>query len=372
MVRTENDNINSPLGNKPPLRRKGKLRVGRIVWVLVALLVVMLYVVAQKRQNTASLKGILLTISGSSGNSFIGRKEVFDLMRSNGIKEGMPLSEVPLNSLENILKSDCWIASVKTFFDNSAYLHIAVWERRPVARVFTINGGSFYLDSQSVRMPVSRYMIAKVPVFTGFPSDRTPLSEPDSALLRSVTYFGEQILKDSFWRADVSQVYITPQADFQLYTTIGDEVIEFGDTSNMQNKFDRLYTFYKQAWKKMGIDRYSALDVRYDGQLVAILKRPRKNADSLSKGTFDSGLKGTVDSLSNVGQKEMAGKKIAAEKAPVKSLIVKTSKHAKNAKNEVLKKNKLKKNKNSVRSETVKNRNIKLKAKGKKRPGKSS
>jgi cell division protein FtsQ len=58
------------------------------------------------------------------------------------------------------------------------------------------------------------------------------------------------IQKDSFWSAQVAQVDITPQRNFEIVPTIGSYIIEMGDGENLERKFNRLMLFYKQVLVK--------------------------------------------------------------------------------------------------------------------------
>jgi cell division protein FtsQ len=158
---------------------------------------------------------------------------------------------------------------------------VRITERQPVARIFTQDGYSFYVDSAGLRLPLSDELSARVPMFTGFPSGRPVLSKPDSALLQSLVHIGRNILADSFWMAQVSQVNITPEAKFEIIPVIGDQVIALGTGDDIEGKLQRLYTFYKKAWLQNGINTYEKLDVQYDNQVVAVRKGTAKaKADS--------------------------------------------------------------------------------------------
>ena len=84
-------------------------------------------------------------------------------------------------------------------------------EREPIARVFTLQGSSFYIDSSCMRLPLSDKLSARVPMFTSFPSDKKILSRPDSLVLNDVKQIAQYIQQDSFLMAQVAQIDITPQ-----------------------------------------------------------------------------------------------------------------------------------------------------------------
>ncbi|MEI9934022.1 MAG: hypothetical protein WDM71_04060 [Ferruginibacter sp.] len=56
----------------------------------------------------------------------------------------------------------------------------------------------FTIDSSLRRLPLSEKFSARIPVFTGFPSDRIILSQQDSSLLRDVKSVSLAIQKRFF------------------------------------------------------------------------------------------------------------------------------------------------------------------------------
>jgi cell division protein FtsQ len=168
---------------------------------------------------------------------------------------------------------------------------VLIEERIPVARIFTPGGASFYLDSTGLRLPLSEKVVARVPMFTGFPSDRPILSKPDSQLLKEVVTLGKFLHNDSLWGAQIAQIDITPQANFELVPVIGDHIIALGNASDLEQKFLRLQTFYKQAWMQKGVNYYERLDIRYKDQVVAIKQGTAKaQIDSAQAALLIQGL----------------------------------------------------------------------------------
>jgi cell division protein FtsQ len=146
-------------------------------------------------------------------------------------------------------------------------LHITITEKEPIARVFTVSGHSFYLDSAANRMPLSEKLSARLPVFTGF-TDAQKLNKNDSNLLKEVTVVANYILKDSFWMAQVAQLDITPERNFEMIPLVGNHIVKLGNGQNVDMKFRRLMVFYRQVLSKTGFDKYKIIDVQYAGQVV--------------------------------------------------------------------------------------------------------
>jgi cell division protein FtsQ len=114
--------------------------------------------------------------------------------------------------------------------------------------------------------------VLNLPVFTGFPTDQSKLSKPDSALLKDVLFFAKTIQKDSFFMAQVAQVNIEPNGTFQMVPTLGDHLVLLGSVDQLEDKLNRLFTFYKKVWVGSGVNAYQFIDCRFDHQVVTLKK----------------------------------------------------------------------------------------------------
>ncbi len=184
--------------------------------------------------------------------------------------------------MEAELEKSKWVKNAELFFDNNEILKVNLQEREPVARVFTTGNTSFYIDTALAMLPLSDKFSARLPVFTGFPSDKIVLSAADSSLLNDVKNISLAIQKDSFVMAMIDQVDITAQQNFEMIPKIGNQLIEFGNGNDVEGKFNRLQLFYKQVMVKAGWNKYSVINVQYKNQVIAKIKGAEdKTADSV-------------------------------------------------------------------------------------------
>ncbi len=248
----------------------------RAVWLLAGIGMIVLLGAAMQRKDRKACADIKVEITGANKHMFIDEKDVLDIINKNYPVKGSGIASINLRGLELLVEKNPWVHHAEMFIDNNQQLQVRIDERQPVARVFTLQGNSFYLDSASNRLPLSEKLSARVPVFTGFPSDKPSLARPDSILLSGIVKLGQFISADSFWMAQVAQVDITPQAGFEIIPVIGDHVIAFGNAEDIKAKFKRLYTFYQKAWLQNGINTYEKLDVQYNNQVVAVKRGTAK------------------------------------------------------------------------------------------------
>jgi cell division protein FtsQ len=161
-------------------------------------------------------------------------------------------------------------------------LQVNVSEREPVARIFTTAGTTFYIDTAIAMLPLSEKFSARLPVFTDFPSDKKVLSNADSSLLRSVKKISLAIQKDSFCMALIDQVDITSQRTFEFVPKIGNNIIVFGDATDVIEKLNKIKIFYKEIMTKAGWNYYTVINVQYKNEIVA----KRKDAEDKSEDSL--------------------------------------------------------------------------------------
>jgi len=192
------------------------------VWVAIGVSSVVLLVAAVRKKNSRTCNGIEIEIRGVSNNFFIDQSDITRIVEkfAGGSIKGKAIEDFDLVSMENALKKEIWINKAELYFDNNDVLQAEVHEREPIARLFSLGGNSFYIDSTVKILPLSEKLSARVPVFTGFPSDNRVLSKQDSSLLKDVKAMSLFIQKDSFLMAMIDQVDITGQRNFELIRKI--------------------------------------------------------------------------------------------------------------------------------------------------------
>ena len=187
--------------------------------------------------------------------------------------------------MEQLLEDNQWIKDAQLYFDNKNVLHVEVHEREPIARLFTKGGKSYYVDQDAMLMPLSDKLNARLPVFTGF-TYRRELKRADSSLLKDIVEIAGFINANPFWVSQVAQVYISDElpGEFDMIPVVGNQIVRLGDGKNIEQKFRKLFMFYKQVMSITGFGKYRSIDVRYAGQVVAAKsENPRVDSVQLRK-----------------------------------------------------------------------------------------
>jgi len=249
-----------------------------MLWVCIGGGMLSLLIAAIGKKNREDCTDYTIAIKGSAEKFFINADDIRKILRSGAGSElkGKKISDIDLKRLEQLLRNNIWIRKAEMWFDNKNVLHVEVYEREPIARIFTNAGNSFYIDSTERKIPLSDRMSARVPVFTGFP-DKKVYSAKDSLLFTDVKNLATYIKNDPFWMSQVAQVNITTERNFELSPVVGNHLVKLGNGKDIEKKFNRLMIFYKQVLAQKGFDSYSTIDVQYTGQVVGTKRGSEKN-----------------------------------------------------------------------------------------------
>lgn len=232
---------------------------------------------AARRQESRRITGTDLRITNPRAAHFLDKAALEEMLftRRHMNPEKLRLGAVDLRRLEKLARTNPWVANAQAYVDHQRVLHVRVTQRVPVVRLFGRDGSSHYLDTALKPLPVSVGDAHYIPVVTGVPT----LSDDSTgrAFRGQIIALVKRISRDTFWSAQVAEIAVSPDGrGFELVPVLGSHRILLGDTSRLDAKLDGLFSFYKGVLNRVGWDKYTVLDVRYRGQVVASPSLPWK------------------------------------------------------------------------------------------------
>lgn len=260
--------------DKAKLIRRAKFTGIVLLWVglLGGLLVSLAFVNREEKQVTCS--SIVVSIEPQNELLFVDRDMVIRTIRADGNEKlilGKPVNALHTPVLEKKLIDNRMISHAQVFTDMNGVLNVKVRQREPVLRVMKPDGTGYYIDRDGIKMPLSERFSAHVPVATGnifedYDKQDSMQSFVGKELFKIATY----VDKDAFWKAQVEQIFVTPESELVLIPRVGDHEIVFGNTTDMEEKFDKLMLFYKEGLSRVGWDKYRQINLSYRGQVVCV------------------------------------------------------------------------------------------------------
>jgi cell division protein FtsQ len=244
------------------------------IWiVLVGGLVVSLAFV-NKEENEITCGKISVSINPKNELLFIDREAVLKTVRPDGDEKqilGKRISSLNIPRLEKKLLNNKMVLGAEVFTDMNGVVSINIQQREPILRVLKPDGTGFYIDRNGLKMPLSERFSARVMVATGNIFESYSGHDSIQSVVCTELYkIATHVDKDAFWKAQIEQIFVTAESDIVLIPKVGDHQIVFGDTQNMEEKFEKLMLFYKEGLSKVGWNKYKTINLSYKGQIVCV------------------------------------------------------------------------------------------------------
>lgn len=253
-------------------------------WVILLGTCIFFWSFSNSVQYDTVCKNVVVYIDYQDENFFLDSKDVLETIKSNGDSlVGEKIEAIQINSLEALINEKSEVENCEVYKTINGELYFNIKQRRPIARIINYKNEGFYIDSNGKLMPLSENFTARVPVVTGDFSHtyagnyyrNLAQDIPDSVnlntekdLLYGIFRITNFIDKSDFWKAQIEQINISENS-IELIPKAGDNIILFGDANNIEEKFNKLFSFYKDGLSKVGWNKYDRIDLRYKGQIVA-------------------------------------------------------------------------------------------------------
>lgn len=242
---------------------------------------------ASGKEKEVVVENVLVSVNNTDVNTFIDEEDVKEFFKErNDAILNTPIKNIDVNGLEKALNSHPAVENADIAVDVNGDVTIEVTQRTPLVRVMNSDGESYYIDNQSKLMPLSDKFTARVLIATGNINEpfatryqfsakaiaKNPLFSQVS-VLDDIYAISDFIAKDSVLASLIHQINVTNDKELELYPSIGNHKIVFGEAKDFQEKFDKLKLFYTEGLNKTdGWNKYSTINIKYKNQVVCTKK----------------------------------------------------------------------------------------------------
>jgi len=245
-----------------------KSRIKAFVWVVFLAVLAGVTLTAARFQERNLVKEVKAeVVLLDKGNNLIQPEEFERLVAKKfGPMKGIPIDMVDMRAVEDFLETNPYLRQADVFLGASGRLVLNLHQRVPLMRVVDNSGRHWYIDTDTVRMPVSTHFTSRVPLVNGnFPVTADVKQWPMNDLFRIT----ELLQDDDFMGSLIDQIYVESPQKIWLVPRLGPSRILLGTTDDLESKVERITRFYKKALPAQGWDAYSYIDTRFAGQIVA-------------------------------------------------------------------------------------------------------
>lgn len=233
--------------------------------------------------DKVSLQDVHVNIDTRGGNFFVSQDEIKQAVTDKGyVVDAVTVEEVNIRELESFFDLYPAVKKSEVFKSPDGMVFVNIKQRTPIARIFTKNGESFYLDEDGRLMPLSRSYTSRVPVVNGeidgsyntlykvdfgHPDSLNP-REPVHQKLNEVYQVLTYVNQDPLWDAQFTQLYFNEEGDLELVPRVGNHVIVIGNAQFIEDKLNTLRIFYIEGLNKIGWNTYASINLKYKNQVV--------------------------------------------------------------------------------------------------------
>jgi len=233
------------------------------IWINVRLLlmfsvVIFLFSFTAKRNSDRKLTKSVVYFLGDD-NLFVTSETVNKLLIENKKKtQTIRKDKLDLNALEKAINKHNMIEKSQVFVSVDGVLKAIVKQKTPIVRVID-EQGSFYLDYQGSKMPLSDNFTARVPLVSG------EINVKNAKKLNELFRF---IFDDDFLRKNIVGIQIFSNGSLKMMNRNFDYEIDFGKTINVEKKFNNYKAFFQKAVLDSSLYNYKKINLKFTQQVV--------------------------------------------------------------------------------------------------------
>lgn len=234
--------------------------ISTIVLVALVVYVVVAAIAFTDRPAEQVCKGVKLEIADSTELGYLNTADILSMLNKHDLNPtGKPMETLSLRAIEEALESYPLISRSECYKTLSGHIAIEVKCRRPILRIITQAGESYYLDEVGeIIEHISKAVY--LPVATGHISRKFAQEE-----LLTLAYH----LKDeALWNAQIAQIYVNEKQEIELVPRVGDHTIVLGRPENYDQKLKKLEIFYEKGFSQIGWNKYSQINLDYNNQVL--------------------------------------------------------------------------------------------------------
>ena len=242
---------------------------------LLAALMVVSFLAGREARKGLVCKGVEIVILDSMENSFVSEADVRKYLdKEFGGYIGKPLDSLDLVKAERIIDGRSAVKKSHAFVTRDSILRISVTQRRPVVR-FQRKDGGFYADAEGYIFPLQSSYASHVQVVDGAiplaanSGYKGAIENPaEKKWFEDVMKVVNHIEGSRTWKGKIVQIHVDETGELILVPREGRQQFLFGQPDEVKGKFERMEMYYTHIVPEKGSDRYTSVDLRFDGQIV--------------------------------------------------------------------------------------------------------
>jgi len=244
----------------------------QILWITGAVFVLMAF--AETRQNQQYCNQVDITIENEVNNHFIDETDIAAevLLGNNNFGLYKRNDSISLKAIEKKLLSNAYIEKAEVSRNLNGNLKISTTLKRPIARIVRPGSTGYYINEKGERMPLSNKFTARVLTVDGAGATQiklkpTHFKTPADTSHQALDMLNKLVTHED-WKTMITHVHISQNMEFTLYPMVGADEIEFGNASDIDEKFKYMRWYFKKIIPHRGLDAYKKVSLKFKNQII--------------------------------------------------------------------------------------------------------
>src|SRR5688572_19016449 len=214
------------------MNKTNKQQLKTFFWLVLLAGLSVVTLMAARFQAEAVITGVdAEVLLLDKGNNLILPEDIVKtVIKKFGPLEKLPVDLVDMRSIEEFLLTSPYVKEARVFLGASGKLTLSIRQRMPIMRIVDNAGTHWYVDVDTVRMPVSRNFTARVPLVNGnFPVTKDVRTWPMESLFDITLMFYE----NEFMGSLIDQMYVESGDKIWLVPRLGPSKILITSKSDL-------------------------------------------------------------------------------------------------------------------------------------------
>jgi cell division protein FtsQ len=252
-------------------------RLMKILMIVPVLYLIIMPVYLASSSNSKPCSGIVINITDSADYHFVTKRQLINLVYGNSSRViGKKLKDISTFDIENRINVLHELKTAEVYLTIDGALHVYADQRNPIMRLIPNDGGDYFVDNEgfvfrrrNLYTPRLHMVEGNVTV-TGAMLDSLSVLDTNvkNSILKDMYYFVNYINDDSFWSAQIDQIYVEGNNEIDLIPRVGNHIVHLGTFENYKGKLRNLAAFYDQVLPEVGWNKYSTINLEFKDQIV--------------------------------------------------------------------------------------------------------
>lgn len=234
-----------------------------LLWSLLLLYFPLMLGFVSSHQKKVVCGNVAVNVTDSLQTRFVNGEEIRKaiLSKFDGTL-GKSLTKLNFEEVEVFVKKHPAVKHCEVYNTIDGHLKIDLEQHLPLLRVFK-NNRSYYIDEAGNEMPLFDSFTARVLVVSGAIDGE----------MEHLMYIASLFRDDTFWSAQMEQVYVKENGDYVLVPRVGDHLILLGRPERVEEKLRNLKALYKKGLSPREWNNYQVINLKYKGQVLCSKNR---------------------------------------------------------------------------------------------------